>query len=105
MAAEGTDAFKDRWAEAQATSGRPELAYQSVGRVISPEEKVLAAAMMEIYGAGAVSLSDVAEKLSERAIVAPMSGQTAWDADLLEDELRAANETLDASYQAHGYGA
>jgi hypothetical protein len=50
-------------------------------------------------------LGDVAEKLSERAIVAPMSGQTAWDADLLEAELRAANETLDASYQAHGYGA
>lgn len=100
-----TDAFKDRLAEAQVATGRPELAHQSVGRTISAEERALAEAMMEAYSAGATDLAQVAEKLAERGVAAPMSGRTDWDADLLEVELRAANKTLDASYQAHGYGA
>ena len=100
-----TDAFKDRLAEAQVATGRPELAHQSVGRTISAEEKSLAEAMMEAYGAGAEDLTQVAEKLTERGIKAPVSGQTSWDAALLETELKAANETLDATYQSHGYGA
>lgn len=103
--AAGSDAFQDRLAEAQVATGRPELARQSVGRAISPEETALAEAMMAAYGAGAATLAEVAEKLTEQGVVAPLSGGTTWDAALLETELRAANETLDATYQSDGYGA
>ncbi len=103
--ASGSDAFKDRLAEAQVATGRPELAHQSVGRAITAEEHALAEAMMEAYGAGALDLAQVATALTKKGVVAPVSGKTAWDADLLATELKAANETLDATYQTHGYGA
>ncbi len=105
MAAAQSDAFKDRLAEAQAATGRPELAHQSVGRAVSEAEKALATAMMEIYAAGAASFAEVAEKLTERGLLAPASGATVWDAALLEAELKTANDSLDESYQANGYGA
>lgn len=105
MAATQNDAFKDRLAEAQAATGRPELAHQSLGRKLGAAEKDLASAMMEIYGAGAANLTEVAEKLTERGVKAPATGRVVWDAASLEAELKAANAELDDSYQANGYGA
>ncbi len=105
MAGAGTDAFKDRLAEAQAATGRPELAHQSLGRPLTEAERDLAAAMMDIYGAGASDLAAVAQELTARALPAPSDGSTTWDAAKLEAELRAANASLDAAYAAHGYGA
>lgn len=105
MAAGQSDAFTDRLAEAQAATGRPELARQSVGRAVSEAETALATAMMEIYGAGATTLAEVAEKLSERGVKAPVSGATNWDAASLVVELNAANDSFDESYQTNGYGA
>jgi hypothetical protein len=105
MAAAQSDAFRDRLAEAQAATGRPELARQSVGRAVTEAEKALATAMMEFYGAGATTLAEVAEKLTERGVTAPASGGTTWDAATMEAELKAANANLDDSYQTNGYGA
>lgn len=105
MAAGQSDAFKDRLAEAQAATGRPELAHQSLGRAVSEAEQALASAMMEIYGAGAASLAEVAEKLTERGLAAPASGNKVWDAASLEAELKAINESLDDAYATNGFGA
>lgn len=99
------DAFRDRLAEAQAATDRPELAHQSLGRPLSDAESRLAEAMMAIFAEGARSLDDVARGLTERAVPAPISGRTDWDAELLHVELSAANESLDAAYQENGYGA
>jgi len=105
MAGTQSDAFKDRLAEAQAATGRPELAHQSLGRALTYEERALATAMMEIYADGASTLGDLAGKLTERGVKAPASGKTVWDAALLEAELKATNEGLDAAYATHGFGA
>ena len=105
MAGAQSDAFKDRLAEAQAATGRPELAHQSVGRPTSEAETALATAMMEIYGEGANTLAEVAEKLTERGVKAPASGSTSWDAARLEAELKVANASFDESYQTDGFGA
>lgn len=105
MSGAQSDAFKDRLAEAQAATGRPELAHQSLGRALNEQEKALAAAMMEIYAAGASTLAELAEQLTERRVIAPASGETVWDATLLEAELQTANASLDAAYKTHGYGA
>lgn len=102
---QSSDAFKDRLAEAQAATGRPELARQSLGRALSAAETALATTMMEIYGAGASTLTEVAAHLTARGIIAPVSGGSTWDAALLEAELKAANASLDDSYQANGFGA
>jgi hypothetical protein len=99
------DAFRDRLAEAQAATDRPELAHQSLGRPLDAAEDALARAMMDIYGAGATTLEEVARGLTARAVQAPISGRTDWDAELLHEELRAANQSLDAAYQENGYGA
>lgn len=105
MAQTSMDAFKDRLAEAQAATGRPELGHQSVGRPITEAEAALAHAMMEIYAEGATDMDAVAARLTERGIAAPGSGKTEWDAAMLEAELRAANASLDAAYLENGYGA
>ena len=72
---------------------------------MSEEEQALAAAMMDIYAHGSVTLAEVAEKLTERGVIAPGSGKTDWDAASLEAELKAANASLDAAYQSNGFGA
>ena len=105
MAASQSDAFRDKLAKAQAATGRPELAHQSVGREVTEAEKALATAMMDIYGDGAITLTEVAVKLTERGVTAPASCVTTWDAATLEAELKHANANLDDSYQTNGYGA
>ena len=99
------DAFKAVMAAAQAQEGRAALAHQSLGRPVSAREAALAAAMMEIYAGGVTDLARVARQLAERGVTAPVSGRTDWDADLLETELRQANESFDAAYRDHGFGA
>ncbi len=105
MSTAESDAFKDRLAEAQAATGRPELAHQSVGRPVTAAEQALADAMMEIYGSGVTDMDALARGLAERGVPAPVSGRTDWDAALLAEELAAANASLDAAYAENGYGA
>lgn len=99
------DRFKDRLSQRAQDTSRPQLAHQSRGRPLSQDEAALAEALMEIYGDGTHDFARVAEQLSQRGIVAPRSGKTAWTEALLAEELEATNGELDAAYQAHGYGA
>jgi len=99
------DAFKDRLVEAGVTTGRPELAHQSLGRTLRDAETAMAAALLEIYAQNTFDPVAVAAALQERGIVAPGSGSTEWSPELLKQELTAINKSLDDAYQANGYGA
>lgn len=99
------DAFRDTMRAARNAAGHAVLAHQSPGREITAEETALAEAMMEIYATGATDMGDIAQGLSERGIAAPASKRTDWDAELLESELRTANESFDAAYRENGIGA
>lgn len=99
------DAFKDRLSERARDTGRPALAHQSRGRELTAEEKALAEALMAIYSDGTHDYGAVAAALTERGVVAPVSGGAEWTADTLHRELAAINAQLDAAYAEHGYGA
>lgn len=100
-----SDAFKDRLAEAAGGAPRRDLAHQGRGRAPTEAEAALAAAMMEIMGAGEHDFAAVAKGLAERGVVAPASGRIDWDVALMEEELRAANASFDGAYAEQGYGA
>ncbi|MAM63190.1 recombinase-like helix-turn-helix domain-containing protein [Maritimibacter sp. UBA3975] len=99
------DAFKDRLSERARDTGRPALAHQSRGRDLTDAETALAAALMDIYSDGTHDFALVAKALTERGVVAPISGGTDWTEESLAKELAAINADLEAAYQEHGYGA
>ncbi|SMH38294.1 recombinase-like helix-turn-helix domain-containing protein [Maritimibacter sp. HL-12] len=99
------DAFRDRLSQRAHDTGRPALAHQCRGRDLTEAEKALASALMDIYGSGTHSFDAVAEALTERGIVAPLSGTSDWTAEKLDAELAGINAALDAAYAEHGYGA
>lgn len=99
------DAFKDRLSQRARDTSRPALAHQCRGRDLTPQEDLLAGALMEIYADGAQDFDAVATALCARAVAAPKSGRTDWDQALLADELAAINAELDAAYEVNGYGA
>ncbi len=101
---ERPDAFKALMEDARA-NGRPELAYQSLGRPLSEAESAFADALMEIYAEGAMTPAEIAAAMVARGIEMPLSGGTGWTGDTLAAELRALNEDMDAAYQAGGFGA
>ena len=98
------DAFTDRLSQRARDAGRP-LAHQSAGRALSAAESALADALMEIYRTGEHDFAAVARALSDRGVVAPISGRKDWDEALLAAELSAINADLDAAYAENGYGA
>jgi hypothetical protein len=83
----------------------PDLAHQSLGRALTPEEAALAAALSAVYAKGTHDFAAVAEALTQDEIVAPRSRRTDWTEALLAEELAAVNADLDAAYEANGYGA
>lgn len=99
------DAFKDRLSQRARDTSRPALAHQSRGRALTEAEDRLASALMEVMGAGTGDFGQVAAALAGRGVIAPVSGRSDWDLDLLQAELAALNADLDASYAEHGYGA
>jgi hypothetical protein len=99
------DAFKDRLSQRARDTSRPALAHQSLGRPLTEAEAALAVALMAVMGASEHDWDRVAAALSERGVVAPVSGRTDWDRALLEAELQSLNADLDAAYAEHGYGA
>jgi hypothetical protein len=99
------DAFKDRLSQRARDTSRPALAHQSRGRPLTPAEAALAAALMQVMGAGEQDFDRVAAALAQRALPAPISGRTDWDRALLAAELTALNADFDAAYAEHGYGA
>lgn len=99
------DAFKDRLSERARDTGRPALAHQSRGRELTQHEKALAEALMAIYAEGTHDFDAVASVLTERAVIAPISGGDRWTAESLRIELAGINAEFDAAYAEHGYGA
>jgi len=99
------DAFKDRLSQRAQDTSRPALAHQCRGRDFDPRESALASALMDIFGTGEHDFAKVAAALAERGVVAPRSGRTDWDPDLLQAELTETNAQLDAAYAEQGYGA
>ncbi|MDO5642717.1 MAG: hypothetical protein Q4G26_10090 [Paracoccus sp. (in: a-proteobacteria)] len=98
------DAFTDRLSQRARDTTRPALAHQSLGRALSDAESGLAATMMAVMAAGG-DFDAVVRKLGAEGAPAPVSGRVDWDLALLEAELRALNDGLDAAYHEHGYGA
>ena len=98
------DAFKAVMAASQREQGRPELAHQSLGRTLSPQEEALADALMEIYAQGISGPDAVAAALAERAVASPSSGSTDWTAESVASELAALNADLDQAYEENGFG-
>lgn len=99
------DAFKERMAAARLEHGRQELAHQSLGRPLTDQEHAFADALMAIYADGTTDQTDVARALTDRGIVAPLSGHTAWTAEGLEAELQRLNSDLDTAFEKNGSGA
>ncbi|WP_346913780.1 recombinase-like helix-turn-helix domain-containing protein [uncultured Roseibium sp.] len=99
------DLFKDRLSQKAFDTSRPALAHQSRGRELTEVEEKLAEALMEIYGAGAADYAAVATALTDRKVVAPISGKTDWTEALLSEELTAINAEFDSAYLENGYGA
>lgn len=82
-----------------------DLAHQSLGRAITPEEAALAEALSAAYAKGVHDFPAVADALTRDKVVAPRSRRTDWTEALLAEELSAINADLDAAYEANGYGA
>ena len=97
--------LSDRLAQRLDETARPALARQCGGRTLTNEESNLADSLMEIYGTGEHDFPKVAEALTARRTVAPVSGRTDWDEALLGAELVAINAALDAAYAENGHGA
>ena len=98
------DAFKALMEQAK-TTGRPELAHQSLGRPLTEVESRLADALMNAYAEGAVGEQSIAEALLAKGVVRPSTGSVDWTAANLAAELQALNADLDAAYQENGLGA
>ena len=99
------DAFKDRLSQRARDTSRPALAHQSLGRPLTEAEGAFAAALMAVMGTREHDFAKVAAQLAARGTVAPVSGRTDWDQNLLASELAALNADLDAAYLENGYGA
>lgn len=84
---------------------QPALSTQSQGRPLSDVETTFAEALVDIFESGTHDFDTVATELTSRAVVAPVSGKSAWDKSLLESELKQINSELDTAYAENGYGA
>jgi hypothetical protein len=81
------------------------LQNQSLGRPLSGDEQALALALERAFSAGLHDFGDVARALEQERVKAPSGSAAPWTAQVLEDELRAINSSLDAAYAANGIGA
>ncbi|MFV0383469.1 recombinase-like helix-turn-helix domain-containing protein [Paracoccus sp. (in: a-proteobacteria)] len=99
------DEFKDRLSQRARDTSRPALAHQCRGRALTETELALKDAMMALFAGQDHDFGKLAEGLTARNVVAPVSGRTNWDEALLLAELGQINADLDAAYQERGYGA
>lgn len=74
------------------------LANQSLRRPLAPAERALADALDVIFGRGEHDFAAVASSLQSASIRRP-SGETGpWTAQVLNDELKRINASLDEAY-------
>jgi hypothetical protein len=81
------------------------LQNQSLGRPLSDDEQALAAALERAFRAGMHDFSDVARALEQERVKRPSGDIGPWTAEVLEQELKTINSSLDAAYAANGIGA
>ena len=81
------------------------LMHQSLGRPLSPEERVLADALEAAFRGGNKDFEDVARALQQAGVKRPSGAQEPWTAAVLEQELVRINASLDAAYAENGIGA
>jgi Recombinase-like helix-turn-helix domain len=81
------------------------LKHQSLGRPLTPEERVLADALEAVFRSGEQDFENVARALQRDGIKRPSGAAGPWTAAVLEQELIAINASLDAAYAENGIGA
>ena len=74
------------------------LANQSLGRPLAPVERALADALDVIFGRGEHDFAAVAGSLQSGGIQRPSGGTEPWTAQVLDDELKRINASLDEAY-------
>lgn len=82
----------------------PALQQQALGRPLSVSEDDLATQLMSIFAASH-DWEVVAAKLNEKAIGRPSGEAAPWTVEVLSQELKAINESLDRAYAEAGIGA
>jgi hypothetical protein len=81
------------------------LQHQSLGRPLTDDEAALALALEQAFRSGLHDFNDVARVLEQQRVKRPSGGAGPWTIDVLEQELKAINSSLDAAYAANGIGA
>jgi hypothetical protein len=81
------------------------LQNQSLGRALSDDEQALAVALEKAFRAGMHDFNDVARALEQERVKRPSRDIGPWTAQVLEQELKTINSSLDAAYAAKGTGA
>jgi hypothetical protein len=74
------------------------LANQSLRRPLEEAERALADALDVIFGRGEHDFAAVAGSLQSAGIRRPSGGTEPWTAQVLDDELRRINGSLDEAY-------
>jgi recombinase-like protein len=74
------------------------LANQSLRRPLDGAERALADALDVIFGRGEHDFAAVAGSLQSAGIRRPSGGREPWTAQVLDDELKRINASLDEAY-------
>ena len=82
-----------------------QLQHQSLGRPLTDDEQAFALALETAFRSGLHDFNDVARALEQDGVKRPSGGVGPWTIDVLEQELKAINSSLDAAYAANGIGA
>jgi hypothetical protein len=78
------------------------LANQSLRRPLDEAELALARALDEIFGRGQHDFDAVAAILQSDGVRRPSGADGPWTAQVLDEELRRINASLDAAYAPQG---
>jgi hypothetical protein len=81
------------------------LQHQSLGRPLTDDEHALALALERAFHSGVSDFSEVARLLEHEHVKRPSGAAGSWTADVIEQELKAINASLDAAYMENGIGA
>ena len=81
------------------------LTHQSLGRLLTAEERALANALEAIFRAGTDKFEEVARALERDRVKRPSGATGAWSAAVLKEELVRINASLDQAYGENGIGA
>ncbi|MBX2840041.1 MAG: hypothetical protein KTR35_24510 [Gammaproteobacteria bacterium] len=90
--------------EAERQSELP-LDVQSRGRPLTEAEMKFADSLETVFADGCHDFAQVANRLTEMNVIAPVSGSSSWSVSSLLEELQQINSQLDKAFEESGYGA